>query len=149
MVLAEGDAMMTEEDIDLVVLGHLGSVQVRWDHSDMDLLWKRRAVCNHSGHPQTVEAVTQEEDIDLVVLGHLGSVQVRREHSDMDLLWKRRAVCNYSGHPRTVEAVNREEDSSCPVAGHLGEEDMRSDDPLLPSSCLCIIRKVSKLIGSW
>ena len=101
MVLAEGDAMMTEEDIDLVVLGHLGSVQVRWDHSDMDLLWKRRA------------------------------------------------VCNYSGHPRTVEAVNREEDSSCPVAGHLGEEDMRSDDPLLPSSCLCIIRKVSKLIGSW
>lgn len=77
--LVEGDAMMTEEDSELVVLGHSDTVQVPWDHLDSDLLWGRRAECNHSGHPRVVEAVNLEEDNSFRVAGRLLEEDMRSD----------------------------------------------------------------------
>jgi hypothetical protein len=116
-----------------------------------------RAICNHlpdteDGEEDNVledDAMMTETDIDLMASGHLGSVQVFLDHSGIGLAWELLANCNHFGHLQVVEGVNpvvvveeeeeEEEDNSFPAAGHLVEVDMRSDDPLLPSSCSNII----------
>jgi hypothetical protein len=62
---------MTEEDTVPVVLDHSGIVQVPWDHLDIALIGEHRVECNHSGRPQTAEAVNLEEDSSFPVAGHL------------------------------------------------------------------------------
>jgi hypothetical protein len=76
-----------------------------------------------------------EEDIAQVLWGHSDIAQVLWDRLDIDLVWQNPADCNRSGRRQMVEPANPEEDNSCPFAGHFVEEDMRFDDPLLPSSC--------------
>lgn len=69
--------MMTEEGIGLVVLDRSDTVQVPWDHLDMDLVWEDPASCNHFGHLQVVEAVNLKEGSNLPAVGRLVEEDMR------------------------------------------------------------------------
>ena len=82
----EGDAMMTEADIDLVVLDHSGSVQKLSDRLDIDLVWEILVDCSRFDHLQEAEVVSpdeEEEDNSLLAAAHLMEVDM---YSDDPLL---------------------------------------------------------------